>query len=270
MRNAVFILAALVCAGTVCAGTFCAGTGLAEDYTRFVDPRVGTRDMGHTYPGATVPFGMVQPSPDTRRLEMFDAAGTYDGEVYRYCSGYQYDDSTIAGFSHTHFSGTGHSDLGDISLMPVAGKARIEAGADHVSTFRHGTETAEPGYFRVRLADPGIGVELTATTRVAMHRYTFEQAGPESVVLDLTANIYDYDGKNVWTFVRVENDTLVTGYRQTTGWARTRTVYFAISFSGPFASCGNWPMPPAPTESRSPCIHTLDSTLRQRMMRCAW
>ena len=229
MKNVTIVLAIMLCSGTV----------FGEDYSQYVDPLVGTRNMGHTYPGATVPFGMVQPSPDTRHLQMFDENGKYNGEAYRYCSGYQYDDDTIAGFSHTHFSGTGHSDLGDITLMPEMGRARLDAGESYASRFSHDTETAEPGYYSVRLDDPGVGVEMTVTTRVALHRYTFEQDGPAQVVLDLLANIYDYEGKNVWTFVRVENDTLVTGYRQTTGWARTRTVYFAMSFNEPFVTYGH-------------------------------
>ncbi len=204
----------------------------AEDFARFVDPMVGTRNMGHTYPGATVPFGMVQLSPDTRHLSMYDTGGKYVPEVYRYCAGYQYEDSTIVGFSHTHFSGTGHSDLGDVSVLPVMGE--IDLDADPSARFGHATEIAEPGYYRVLLEDSGIAAELTATTRTGWHRYTFAETGDAHVVLDLLANVYDYDGKNVWTFVRVENDTLVTGYRMTTGWARTRTVYFAIAFSRPF------------------------------------
>ena len=99
------------------------------DPARWVDPFVGTGNMGHTYPGATVPFGMVQLSPDTRHLSMFDDEGRYVPEVYRYCAGYQYDDSTIAGFSHTHFSGTGHSDLGDVSLLPVLGEVDLADAA---------------------------------------------------------------------------------------------------------------------------------------------
>ena len=209
----------------------------ADGPASWVDPLVGTGNMGHTYPGATVPFGMVQLSPDTRHLAMFDAGGRYVPEVYRYCAGYQFADSTIAGFSHTHFSGTGHSDLGDVSLLPVLGE--VDLAAPPVAPFRHATETAEPGYYAVRLDDDGIGVELTATTRTGRHRYTFDRGGPARVLLDLTANIYDYPGKDVWTFVRVENDTLITGWRLTTGWARTRTVHFAVAFNRPFASYGH-------------------------------
>ncbi len=221
----------LLIGGVVAVATFA-----LADLADHVDPMVGTRNMGHTYPGATVPFGMVQLSPDTRRLDMYDADGAYVREAYRYCSGYQYDDDTIHGFSHTHFSGTGHSDLGDISLMPVSGPVQLESGEDNVSHFRHETEIAEPGYYRVELDDPGVLAEMTATTRVGLHRYTWDQNTEAHLVLDLTANIYDYEGKNVWTFVRVENDTLVTGYRQTTGWARTRTVYFAMAFDRPITS----------------------------------
>jgi predicted alpha-1,2-mannosidase len=211
----------------------------AADYSGLVDPLVGTHNMGHTFPGATVPFGMVQLSPDTRHLDMYDQDGKYTGQAYRYCSGYQYDDESIAGFSHTHFSGTGHSDLGDISLMPVRRSLPFDAEADFAASFSHESERAEPGYYRVRLQDTDIDVELTATTRVGMHRYTFNHDGPAQVVLDMMANIYDYEGKNVWTFLRVENDSLVTGYRLTTGWARTRTVYFALSFSRSFTTYGH-------------------------------
>ena len=145
------LLALVILAASAAAQPPVAG---AEDYSRFVDPFVGTRNMGHTYPGATVPFGMVQPSPDTRQLAMFDAEGKYVGEVYRYCAGYQYEDTTITGFSHTHFSGTGHSDLGDVSLMPVNGEVALDDPDTWFSSFRHEAETAEPGYYAVSLDDP--------------------------------------------------------------------------------------------------------------------
>ncbi|UCD19483.1 MAG: GH92 family glycosyl hydrolase [candidate division WOR-3 bacterium] len=221
------------------------GQQKTEDYSRYVDPMIGTHKMGHTFPGATVPFGMVQLSPDTRHLMMYDARGQYVREAYRYCSGYQYEDSTIFGFSHTHFSGTGHSDLGDISLMPTTGILELDhsdtgqTGTNLHSRFRHDTERAEPGYYMVTLDDFGVDVELTTTTRVGLHRYTFAKGGEAHVILDMMANIYNFEGKNVWTFLRVENDTLVTGYRQTTGWARTRTVYFVMAFSQPMTSYGH-------------------------------
>ncbi len=226
-------------------GLLAAAPAFAEPVDH-VDPLVGTRNMGHTYPGATVPFGMVQLSPDTHRLDMYDADGAYVKEVYRYCAGYQYEDSLIHGFSHTHFSGTGHSDLGDVSLMPVAAAPDLRAEHPAVSRFRHGTEHAEAGYYRVRLDDPGVRAELTATTRVGLHRYTWEDGGESRLVLDLAADIYDYEGKDVWTFVRVENDTLVTGYRMASGWARTRTVYFAMAFDRPVVDYGHVRLDPEP------------------------
>jgi predicted alpha-1,2-mannosidase len=217
----------------------------AEDLVSYVNPFTGTKNMGHTYPGATAPFGMVQLSPETNQVTMHHPDGTYNQEVYRYCSGYQYDDSTIFGFSHTHFSGTGHSDLGDFVLMPTTGRLKIEPGnagvarSGYFSRFSHENEEAEPGYYRVNLDDYNIKAELTASERVGFHQYTFPESDSVNIILDLMSNIYNYDGKNVWTFIRVENDSVVTGYRQTTGWARTRTVYFAMQFSKPFSSYGH-------------------------------
>ena len=217
----------------------------AEDLAAYVNPFTGTKNMGHTYPGATAPFGMVQLSPETNQVTMHHPDGTYNQEVYRYCSGYQNDDSTIFGFSHTHFSGTGHSDLGDFVLMPTTGRLKIEPGnagvarSGYFSPFSHENEEAEPGYYRVNLDDYNIMAELTASERVGFHQYTFPESDSVNIILDLMSNIYNYDGKNVWTFIRVENDSVVTGYRQTTGWARTRTVYFAMQFSKPFRSYGH-------------------------------
>ncbi len=214
-----------------------------NDLIRFVNPLAGTYKMGHTFPGATVPFGFVQLSPDTDTIG-YELNGKYNGEVYRYCAGYQYDDPTIVGFSHTHFSGTGHSDLGDFLIMPTTGELKMNPGTDdkpgsgYRSRFSHSAEKAEPDYYSVMLDDYGIKAELTATTRVGIHRYTFPKAGPAHILLDLMSGIYNYPDKNVWTFLRVENDTLVTGYRQTNGWARTRTVYFAMSFSKPISHYG--------------------------------
>ncbi|MCC7503194.1 MAG: GH92 family glycosyl hydrolase [Flavobacteriales bacterium] len=218
----------------------------APDVLRYVDPMIGTQRMGHVYPGASAPFGMVQLSPDTDTIP-YAVDGKYNPEVYRTCSGYQYDDSTIVGFSHTHFSGTGHSDLGDILLMPTAGPLQMNPGtaAAPASGFRsvihHGNEKATPGKYEVLLEDHDIKAELTATTRVGMHRYTFPQRDSAHVILDLVHGIYNHVDKNVWTFVRVENDTLVTGYRQTNGWGRTRTVYFAMVFSEPITHYGQQP-----------------------------
>lgn len=210
---------------------------------QYVKPLIGTAKMGHTFPGATVPFGSVQLSPDTDTIP-YEVNGKYNPDVYKYCAGYQYDDPTIVGFSHTHFSGTGHSDLGDFLIMPTTGQLELNPGtADHPengyrSKFSHETEVAEPDYYKVKLEDHNILAELTTTTRVGFHQYTFPKSDEAHIILDLMHGIYNYDAKNVWTFVRVENDTLITGYRQTSGWARTRTVYFAMTFSKPFKSYG--------------------------------
>jgi len=208
------------------------------DLAKYVNPMIGTQNMGHTFPGATVPFGMVQLSPETGNEPMF-IDGVYNKNVYRYCSGYQYNDTVIYGFSHTHFSGTGHSDLGDFLILPTLGKLTTDPDSGAFSTFSHNREIASPGYYRVDLASFGVVAELTASERVGFHRYTFPKSDSVHVLLDLISNIYSFDEKNVWTFVRVENDTLVTGFRQTTGWARTRTVYFAMVFSKPMRSYGH-------------------------------
>lgn len=210
---------------------------------RYVNPLIGTQKMGHTYPGATVPFGSVQLSPDTDQ-QPHNINGKYNKDAYKYCAGYQYDDSSIVGFSHTHFSGTGHSDLGDFLIMPTVGDLQLEPGSKEDprtgfrSKFSHANETAEAGYYKVLLEDDDILAEMTATTRVGFHQYTFPKSDSSHIILDLMHGIYNYDDKNVWTFVRVENDHTIVGYRQTNGWARTRTVYFAMEFSKPFRSYG--------------------------------
>ncbi|MGM9476053.1 GH92 family glycosyl hydrolase [Pedobacter sp. GSP4] len=214
-----------------------------QNLVQYVKPIIGTSKMGHTYPGATVPFGSVQLSPETDTLS-YEVNGKYNGDVYKYCAGYKYEDKTITGFSHTHFSGTGHSDLGDFLIMPTQGKLQLNPGTaanpkgGYRSAFSHANEVAEAGYYKVKLDDDNITAELTSTTRVGMHQYTFPKSDQSHIILDLMAGIYNYEEKTVWTYVRVVNDTLITGYRQTNGWARTRTVYFAMSFSKPFKSYG--------------------------------
>ncbi len=217
----------------------------SEDYTKYVNPLIGTSKMGHVYPGATVPWGMVQLSPQTNFEKMFHPDGSYNAKTYEYCAGYQYKDSTILGFSHTNFSGTGHSDLGDILIMPTTGKLVLDplkqkdGEKGFYSIFSHKDEVATPGYYNVNLNSYNIRAELTASERVGMHKYTFPKTHDAHIILDMVYNIYQHDNKNVWTFIRVENDTLVTGYRQTAGWARTRKVFFAIAFSKPFKNYGN-------------------------------
>ncbi|MBO9199031.1 MULTISPECIES: GH92 family glycosyl hydrolase [Niastella] len=214
-----------------------------KNVVQYVNPLIGTQRMGHTFPGATVPFGMVQLSPDTDTIP-YEMNGKYNPDVYKYCAGYQYDDKTIVGFSHTHFSGTGHSDLGDFLVMPTVGALQLNPGVatdtktGFRSAFSHANEKAEAGYYKVKLDDDNITAELTATTRTGFHQYTFPKTNDAHIILDLMHGIYNYEDKNAWTYVRVENDTLVTGYRQTAGWARTRTVYFAMTFSKPFKEYG--------------------------------
>lgn len=202
----------------------------------YVNPFIGTGGDGHTYPGATVPFGMVQVSPDTEIK--------YFKQSFPWCAGYQYGDSTIVGFSHTHFSGTGHSDMGDVLLMPLSGELQMDpatssnAEAGYRSRFSHEQEEAEPGYYAVSLLDEDIDVELTATSRVGFHKYTYNQKDTARIILDLTSSIYNYDDKVTWSHLQIINDTLALGMRQTRGWAPNRTVFFAIVFSNPITSYG--------------------------------
>ncbi len=198
-----------------------------------VDPFIGTGDEGHTFPGAVAPFGMVQVSPDTD-------TGCQIRECYGHAAGYRYDDPTIQGFSQTHFSGAGHSDLGDFLLMPVAGSTvplepgdPKRPGSGYRSRFSHDQETARPGYYAVTLSDPQIRAELTAGTRVGVHRYTFPAGKDAHVVLDLRSSLYNYPGKILWSSVRLREDGTITGMRGTRGWAPARKLYFAIRPSAP-------------------------------------
>lgn len=200
-----------------------------------VDPMIGTGAEGHTFPGATVPFGMVQLSPDTQIRPV--------KQSYKWAAGYRYSDTTILGFSHTHFSGAGHSDLGDVLVQPISGEVRLEPGeidkpgSGYRSRFRHETEVAKPGYYAVTLEDYGVRAELTTTTRVGVHRYTFPVGKPAHVLVDLRSSIYNYPGKVLWSRMRVRKDangqTTVTGMRETRGWAPGRQLYFAMRFSVP-------------------------------------
>jgi len=198
-----------------------------------VGPFIGTGGEGHTYPGATVPFGMVQLSPDTR-IQPREKA-------YGWAAGYRYDDSSIVGFSHTHFSGTGHSDLGDILLMPFTGNPGLERGdpekprSGYASRFRHADEKAEPGYYAVTLDDYKVRAELTTSARVGVHRYAFPKGTDAKVLLDMRTSMYDYPGKVLWSRVRVRADGTVTGFRETRGWAPGRQLYFAMRFSRPLS-----------------------------------
>jgi predicted alpha-1,2-mannosidase len=204
------------------------------DPTSAVDPRIGTGGDGHTFPGATVPFGMIQLSPDTAMPDFKHA--------YKWAAGYQYADSSIMGFSHTHFSGSGHSDLGDVLVMPIAGDVKLEPGdpakpgSGYRARFSHDSEEERPGYYAVTLADEGVRAELTASRRIGWHRYTFPAGKPAHVLLDLRPSIYDYAGKVLWSSVRVHPDGTVTGCRTTRGWAPGRELCFAMRFNQPMTS----------------------------------
>jgi predicted alpha-1,2-mannosidase len=202
------------------------------DPMKLVDPMIGTGPEGHTFPGATAPFGMVQLSPDTQ-IRPFK-------QSYKWAAGYRYEDTTILGFSHTHFSGAGHSDLGDVLVMPMSGDNIVLEPGDpekthpgYRSRFSHTSEHAEPGYYSVFLEDPGIKAELTASERVGVHRYTFAHNVNRHLLLDLRSSIYSYPGKVLWSRIRVRKDGTVTGMRETRGWAPGRQLYYAMRFSEP-------------------------------------
>jgi predicted alpha-1,2-mannosidase len=212
----------------------------------WVDPFIGTGPDGHTFPGATVPFGMVQLSPDTQ-IRNFK-------QSYKWAAGYRYEDTTILGFSHTHFSGAGHSDLGDVLLQPISGDVILEPGeidkprSGYRSRFSHDSERAEPGYYAVNLLDYNVHAELTATLRVGVHRYTYPSGPPAHVLLDLRSSIYNYPGKVLWSRLRVRADGTVTGMRETRGWAPGRQLYFAIRFSQPMKQHSLYDREPLPIE----------------------
>lgn len=197
---------------------------------------IGTGGHGHTYPGATVPFGMVQLSPDT------------DDTGWDWCSGYNFQDSTIMGFSHTHLSGTGISDLADVLIMPYIGNICLQPGKKdgsddgYRSLFSHKNEHAEPGYYSVLLKKHGIKAELTASHFVGYHRYTFPKSNEARVLIDLQHGL---DRHRTWLTERVLDSELrivdsntIVGYRTSSGWANVQQIYFVIKFSKPFSYHG--------------------------------
>lgn len=194
----------------------------APDYTQYVNPFIGTDFTGNTYPGASVPFGMVQLSPDNG-LPGWDRI-----------AGYFYPDSTIAGFSHTHLTGTGAGDLYDISFMPVTNPYREAAAPLGIySSFSHENEEASAGYYRVLLSDYNIDVELTATNRCGIQRYTFPKA-EASVFLNLAkAMNWDFTKDS---YIEVVDSVTIRGYRMSEGWAPDQRLYFVSQFSKPFTA----------------------------------
>lgn len=201
----------------------CTSGESAQSPFEYVDPFIGTGGHGHTYPGATVPFGMMQLSPDTR-LDGWDG-----------CGGYHYSDSVIYGFSHTHLSGTGVSDYGDILLMPTIGTPRTNNGADgkpgYSSRFQHTSEVAEPGYYAVHLDDYDIDAEFSVTERAGFHRYKFNNADTCNLILDL-----QHRDRVMFYEQTFTSETEITGVRRSSAWAVDQQVYFVIQFSEPAIS----------------------------------
>lgn len=205
-------------------GLLLAGQACASQPADWVNPFIGTGGHGHTFPGAVRPFGMMQLSPDTR------ADNSWDG-----CSGYHYSDSVILGFSHTHLSGTGVSDYGDILLMPVAGQARFQplqngnAREGYASKFDHRHEDAEPGYYTVLLHDDTIVAELTVADRSGMHRYHFPAGKPAYVMLDLLHRDRVLDAG-----IQVRSAQSLSGWRHSAAWAANQMIFFYLETSHPF------------------------------------
>ena len=218
------LVALLVAVGL--ATSSCSRQETCNDYTQYVNVFIGTGGHGHTYPGAVVPHGAIQPSPDTR-IYGWDA-----------CSGYYYNDSTINGFSHTHLSGTGCCDLGDVLIMPTVGEQDItqeeERGQTkaYASAFSHEREKAEPGYYSVMLDRYGIQAEITSTTRGAIHRWTFPKSEDAGVIVDLDYSLDDQT--NIGMQLEVISDTEVVGHKMTKYWAFDQYINFYAKFSKPF------------------------------------
>lgn len=194
----------------------------------YVDPFIGTGGHGHTYPGATVPFGMLQVSP-------VNGVSAWD-----WCSGYHYSDDVAIGFSHLSLSGTGIGDLADIIFMPInkevdlSVKATSRDSIAYKSSYSHKNEKATPGYYQVFLEDHNVNVELTTSTRTAYHKYTFKDGDKQSVVIDLGFAI-NWD-KAVETSLKVEDEHTISGYRHSTGWANNQKVFFVAKFSKPITN----------------------------------
>ena len=221
-----FYLFAAVISASFVTGLFAGDYPLAEK----VDPFIGTSAHGHTYPGVSMPFGMVQLSPDTKT------------QGWDWCSGYHYSSKTIMGFSHTHLDGTGCADLGDFLFMPTVGKIQCDPGAEsetssgYRSSFSHDQEKAMAGYYAVKLLDYDINVELTATPRVGVHRYTYPKSKEANVIIDLTHYI---GGSNIReSKAQIVGNNEIRGYVRKSGWSPDRFMYFVAKFSRPFEECG--------------------------------
>ncbi len=197
-----------------------------QDLAQYVKPFVGTGGHGHTYPGAVAPFGMIQNSPDTRM-------DSWDG-----CSGYHFSDSTILGFSLTHLTGVGCNDYGDFRFSPITGKVSCNS-KDYSSSFKHENEIAKAGYYSVILDDYNIKVELNAGERSAMQRYTFPQTDDAHIIIDLQES--NTSAETIYeSFITIESDNAISGFRRTGQWAKDQYLYFYAEFSEPFTGYGIW------------------------------
>lgn len=214
------------CTSTMLILSACTANTNVEDYSAHVNPFIGTGGHGHTFPGAVVPHGMIQPSPDTR-IDGWDA-----------CSGYYYNDSTINGFSHTHVSGTGCCDYGDVLLMPTVGKQTYQTTDSqsqqlpYASAFSHENESAEPGYYSVFLDRYQVKAELSASKRGAIHRYTFPASKESGFIIDLDYSLQRQTNSEME--IKVLSDTEICGHKKTTYWAFDQYINFYAKFSKPF------------------------------------
>ena len=215
-RSPLYIITAVALVIFACGGPILQNRN-NNKLVNYVDPFIGTAFHGHTFPGATLPFGMVQLSPDTH---MFG---------WEASSGYHYEDTSLYGFSHTHLSGTGIGDLGDILFLPFTGEIPAEKP---VARLDHNLEEATPGYYKIVVAPWDITAELTATKRTGVHRYTFPEAAQAGILIDLTHTLHGH--KNPLHELRVVNEQEIQGLKLTSGWARHHTVYFTAKFSRPF------------------------------------
>lgn len=229
MRKIFIITAASVGVGlTAMMLEACNDAAAKADYAFYVDPMIGTGGHGHTFPGAIVPNGMIQPSPDTR-IDGWDA-----------CSGYYYADTLINGFSHTHVGGTGCADYGDVLMMPTVGAQIIDTQVDtlqnlpYASAFSHANEVAEPGYYSVKLDRYDILAEMTSTKRVALHRFTFPATDKAGMIVDMDYSIQHQT--NLDMALEVVSDTELRGWKMTEYWAFDQQIYFYAKFSKPFTT----------------------------------
>lgn len=228
MKKAFLLLAALAFV-SACTCPFTCGE---KDYTQYVNPFIGGADNGHTFPGACYPFGLVQPSPDTGNC------------TWAYCSGYMYHDEAIWGFSQTHLNGTGCPDLGDVQLQPFTGPV---ARDNYHSAYRKETQKASPGYYAVTLEDFGVDVELTASPRVAFHRYTYRSPAPARLLVDLQYGIVS--GKDALrnhilaSDVKLEDAYTISGHNQARAWV-TRHYFYVLKFDKPYTVAKQLPSQP--------------------------